>query len=140
MRSRARSGRGRQQAHPALLPRGTVELGFRGLHAFRPVLRRCPAVIDYQDKRPAAGQLGCGMHHRARQAHDHQRSRQQAQQQKPPGRVRWCFFLRCQAQQEADRREALCLRRRRGHAQQEPQRRQRQQRQQQPRLSEGEGA
>ena len=126
------AGRGGHQHHLPPRTLRAIQHPVRRRHAARPIRRGGPAVIHHQHQRPTAGQGGAGIDHRASEAHNHQRSGQDAQRQQPPRRARRRLLRRRQPEQQADRREGFRARARRRNPQQPPQYRQGGQRQQHP--------
>ena len=97
-------------------------LGMGG--ACGPARRARPAVVDHQQQRAAARQVGLRVQQRARDGQDQGGRQQQPQQQQPPRHLHRRLFGGLQADQQPDRGEAHQLRQRRDQPQQEVDRRQ----------------
>jgi len=125
-------------------------VGAGGLHQQRvrrldpgaPVGGAGPAGVHHDQERAIArsGGFGFGVQHRAREAEDHRRDGEHAQQQEPPGRAVADLFVILESKQQHHARKQAADRRGRHRAQDQPEDRQGQQPQQQPGRGETERA
>ena len=135
-----RRGRGADQRDQPAGAFGALDQPLGVGDAGRPARRRRPAVVDHQQERSLARQLGLRIEQRPRDREDQRRRQQQAQQQQPPRHLHRRLLAGLEPDQQPDRRKADQLRQRRDQAQQPVDHRQHQQQRQHAGSREGERA